>query len=318
MSDTTEQTTTTFDSRDFRRALSQFPTGVTVITVRKPNGEHVGVTASSFNSVSVDPALVLWSVDKSAMSAPIFESCQHFSVNVLTENQVAVSNRFASRGEDKFKDFPYTESSNGSALFNCYAAQFECDLWQIYEGGDHLIVVGKVTDYRYNVAEQPLVFSRGGYAMADHHLSSVQKTAHAPVGGFVGDFMHYFIREIGTRYSAELYPELLETAGVTVEEWRVLAMLADKETIAVADIVPVVMQPFGKLCELLGWLAEKGHVDFNEAESEVTLTASGRVVAEKLLSVAKAHETEVLSVLDEGEARHLKDMLARVLGHMKS
>lgn len=317
MSDITEQTTPAFDPRDFRRALSQFPTGVTVITVRKPDGEHVGVTASSFNSVSVDPALVLWSVDKSAMSAPIFESCEHFAVNVLTDNQVGVSNRFASRGEDKFKDFPYQESANGCALFDCYAAQFECDLWNVYEGGDHLIIVGKVTDYRYKVAEQPLVFSRGGYAMADHHLSSVQKSAPTPVGGFVGDYMHYFIREIGTRYSAELYPQLTESTGVTIEEWRVIALLADKESMQVADIVPVVMQPHGKLCELLEWLSEKGHVEF-DGETEVKLTGTGRVVAEKLLSVAKIHEAEVLSVLDNNEVRQLKDLLGKVLGHMKS
>lgn len=317
MSNTPSQMNTAFDPRDFRRALSQFPTGVTVITVQTAEGEHVGVTASSFNTVSIDPALVLWSVDKSAMSAPVFESCQHFAVNVLTDNQVSVSNRFASRGEDKFKDFPYTESTRGCALFDCYAAQFECDLWQVYEGGDHLIIVGQVTDYRYNVGEQPLVFSRGGYAMADHHLSSVQKASSAPVEGFVGDFLHYFIREIGTRYSAELYPRLQETSDVTVEEWRVIALLADKDSMQVADIVPVVMQPYGKLCELLGWLEEKGHVSFKD-ESVVQLTVQGRAVADKLLSVAKAHESEVLSVLDDSEARQLKDLLGKVLGHMRT
>jgi len=313
----TQCTTQSFDARDFRRALSQFPTGVTVVTVCTPEGEHIGVTASSFNTVSIDPPLVLWSVDRSAMSAPVFESCEHFAVNVLNDHQVAVSNRFASRGEDKFKDFPFTTSEQGCALFNDYAAQFECKLWQVYEGGDHLIIVGEVTDYRYHVAEQPLVFSRGGYAVAGHHPSAMQKTEVAPVSGFVGDFMFYFIREIYSRYSAELYPQLLEKCGVTVEEWRVIALLADKESMAITDIVPIVMQPQGKLCELLGWLEEKAYIRL-ENETQVALTDSGKAVAAELLGIAKSHEADVLSGLAPDEARQFKDTLNKILERMRT
>ena len=99
---------TEFDPKDFRRALSQFPTGVTVITTLDAEGNPVGVTASSFNSVSLDPTLVLWSIDKGAHSLAAFEKAEHFAVNILGRDQVATSNNFASRGQDKFANIDYS------------------------------------------------------------------------------------------------------------------------------------------------------------------------------------------------------------------
>lgn len=159
---------TNFDAKDFRCALSQFPTGVTVITAIDKEGEPVGVTASSFNSVSIDPALVLWSLDKGAFSLDIFKNCSHFAVNVLAENQMNISNNFASRGTDKFSNIDYHAGVGGVPVLDQYAAQFECKNWAVYEGGDHLILVGEVVEYRYSDAK-PLVFACGGYAISAPH-----------------------------------------------------------------------------------------------------------------------------------------------------
>ncbi len=158
-----------FDPRDFRAALGQFPTGVTVITTRDNDNNPIGVTASSFNTVSMEPQLVLWSVAKSAYSSEIFRSGDHFAVNVLSEQQVDVSNRFASQGEDKFKDVDYTEGAGDCPLFRDCAAQFECKTWQVYEGGDHLIIVGEVLAYHQDQTLAPLVFSQGRYAVTTAH-----------------------------------------------------------------------------------------------------------------------------------------------------
>lgn len=159
----------TIDPRDFRRALSQFPTGVTVVTTVTPDGDPIGVTASSFNSVSMDPALVLWSVDKGAFSAELFRTAEHFAVNVLSTDQMAISNRFASRGEDKFKDTDWSAGVGGSPVFPEVSARFECRTWNVYEGGDHLIIVGEVLGYHYDADRAPLVFAKGGYAVAATH-----------------------------------------------------------------------------------------------------------------------------------------------------
>ena len=157
---------TKFDVKDFRTALGQFPTGVTVITTLAEDGEAIGCTASSFNSVSIDPALVLWSVDKQAFSKDIFVNAQHFAVNVLSEEQIETSNRFAGRGEDKFKDVAYESGLGGAPLFSGCCSYFQCKTWNVYDGGDHLIIVGEVLDYRYDSSKKPLVFAKGNYAVA--------------------------------------------------------------------------------------------------------------------------------------------------------
>lgn len=159
------------DPRDFRRALAQFPTGVTVVTTVDGDGRPVGVTASSFNSVSMDPPLVLWSIDKSALSARVFRDATHFAVNVLAENQVELSNRFASRGEDKFGAVAWSPGTGGCPVIGDLAAKFECRTWNVYEGGDHFIIVGEVLSYSYENAHAPLVYARGGYAVSSRHPS---------------------------------------------------------------------------------------------------------------------------------------------------
>ncbi|MBP2292752.1 flavin reductase family protein [Azospirillum rugosum] len=161
------------DPRDFRRALSHFPTGVTVVTTRDAAGAPVGVTASSFNAVSLNPPLVLWSLDKAALSAEAFRTAEHFAVNVLTEDQILLSNRFASRGEDKFGGIDWAEGLGGCPVFDGVSARFECRTWNVYDGGDHLIIVGQVMRYDYQTALAPLVFAKGCYAVSARHPATV-------------------------------------------------------------------------------------------------------------------------------------------------
>ena len=156
---------TAFDARDFRRALGQFPTGVTVITTVADNGEPIGCTASSFNSVSIEPGLVLWSLDKANFSKDIFVNASYFAVNILSEKQVETSNRFASRSEDKFSGIAYEKGLGGAPLFEGCCCYFQCKTWNVYEGGDHVIIVGEVIEYQYQDDLKPLVFSQGNYAL---------------------------------------------------------------------------------------------------------------------------------------------------------
>jgi len=127
------------------------------------------MTASSFNSVSIDPALVLWSIDKGALTLEAFRNATHFAVNVLNENQVDLSNNFAVRGGDKFSGITYSDDPKGCPLLPDCAAQFECKTWNIYEGGDHYIIVGEVLDFRSIEEAAPLVFAGGNYAVTAKH-----------------------------------------------------------------------------------------------------------------------------------------------------
>jgi 3-hydroxy-9,10-secoandrosta-1,3,5(10)-triene-9,17-dione monooxygenase reductase component len=158
---------TGFDAREFRAALGCFATGVTIITTRGPDGAPVGITANSFNSVSLDPPMVLWSLAKKAWSLSAFLQSPHWAVHILAAEQEALSNRFARAGEDKFAGLAVGTSDHGVPLLEGCAARFECTTAFHREGGDHIIFVGDVL--RFERAERaPLVFHSGKYAEATY------------------------------------------------------------------------------------------------------------------------------------------------------
>lgn len=154
---------TNSDPREFRNALGAFATGVTVITTRGPKGELVGNTASSFNSVSLDPPLVLWSLGKNAYSIKAYLSTDYFAVNVLREGQEEISSRFARVLGDKWQGLDYETWETGCPIIPNALAVFECKTAYTYQGGDHVIFVGEVLKFDHDPNGRPLVFHRGAY-----------------------------------------------------------------------------------------------------------------------------------------------------------
>ena len=149
------------DLAEYRRALSCFATGVAVVTTRD-DSEKIGMTISSFNSVSLDPPLVLWSIAKDALSYDKFAHAEHFAVNVLAMHQKDVSSRFARSGADKFEGMDCREGIDGIPILPEYAACFECSLEHCYDGGDHSIIVGRVLRFEDRETD-PLIFYRGRF-----------------------------------------------------------------------------------------------------------------------------------------------------------
>jgi flavin reductase (DIM6/NTAB) family NADH-FMN oxidoreductase RutF len=149
-----------FDSRQFRDALSQFATGVTIITTRLPDNNFLGLTASSFNSVSLAPPLVLWSLSQAASSLPVFTGNSHYVINVLAGDQTALAERFAMRIENRFEGVDYRLSHTGLPILNGVAAWFECHNRSRYPEGDHVIFVGEVE--RCEVTPKPALVFHGG------------------------------------------------------------------------------------------------------------------------------------------------------------
>ncbi len=149
-----------FDAAQFRQALSQFATGVTVITTRLADGTFRGLTASSFNSVSLDPPLVLWSLAEGANSLPVFSGNSHYVINVLAAGQEALAEGFARRGADPFATAEYELSRTGQPILKGVAAWFECHNRSRYPEGDHVIFVGEVENCA--VSPQPALIFHGG------------------------------------------------------------------------------------------------------------------------------------------------------------
>ena len=156
-----------FSSQEFRTALGMFATGVTIVTARTPLGQVIGLTANSFNSVSLDPPLVLWSLSQAAASLPAFRAGSHYAINILAADQKQLAERFAVKGSDRWTGVSFTEGMGGAPLLAGAAAAFECFNRSRYEEGDHVIFVGEVERCSWRPGASPLLF-HGGHFYTEH------------------------------------------------------------------------------------------------------------------------------------------------------
>ena len=152
------------DSRHYRNALGRFTTGVTIVTCLDAAGGPVGLTANSFNALSLDPPLVLWSLRCASPSMAAFEAAPRFAVNVLAESQVELSRRFASRSEDRFADVAWAQGEHGSPVLAGCAAVFECETLSHQIAGDHRLFIGRVLACSESPLP-PLLFQAGHYRL---------------------------------------------------------------------------------------------------------------------------------------------------------
>jgi flavin reductase (DIM6/NTAB) family NADH-FMN oxidoreductase RutF len=158
-----------FSPREFRASLAMFATGVTIVTARTPAGVLIGLTANSFNSVSLNPPLVLWSLSQGASSMAVLSTGSHYAINILSADQKELAERFASRREDRWTDVAFTEGASGAPLLTGSAATFECFNRSRYEEGDHVIFVGEVERCSHRAGAAPLLF-HGGRFYTEHPL----------------------------------------------------------------------------------------------------------------------------------------------------
>jgi len=158
-----------FSSREFRASLAMFATGVTIVTARAASGELIGLTANSFNSVSLEPPLVLWSLARAAGSLPALSTGSHYAINILAADQKELAERFAAKRDGRWADVAWTEGAGGAPLLTGAAAVFECFNRSRYEEGDHVIFVGEVERCSHRAGAAPLLF-HGGRFYTEHPL----------------------------------------------------------------------------------------------------------------------------------------------------
>lgn len=158
-----------FTALELRAALGMFSTGVTIVTAES-GGERIGATVSSFNSVSLDPPLVLFSIGRNAKAFAAWNSVERFAINVLDQSQRDLSSRFGRAQDDKWQGVePVQGAASGAALLPGALAWFECETHQIHDGGDHIIIVGRVLALARHGGDdaRPLVFFGGSYRNLD-------------------------------------------------------------------------------------------------------------------------------------------------------
>lgn len=151
------------DTLQFRNALGQFATGVCLISLRDEQGQPMALTANSFSSVSLDPPLVLWSLQKSSEVYAQFAGSQKFAICVLNAEQESLSTQYATRGDHLMPPEHYAVGDNGAPLVHGSLASFECDLFAAHDAGDHTILIGRVTRFSSGDSDKPLLFHNGRY-----------------------------------------------------------------------------------------------------------------------------------------------------------
>ncbi|WP_339529949.1 p-hydroxyphenylacetate 3-hydroxylase reductase component [Pseudomonas mucidolens] len=306
-------TETNFDPRAFRRALGNFATGVTVVTAATACGRKVGVTANSFNSVSLDPPLVLWSLDKRSSSHDVFEQASHFAVNVLAADQIDLSNNFARPREDRFAEIEFESGAGGSPVFADCAARFHCEKYQQLEGGDHWIMIGKVVAFD-DFGRSPLLYHQGAYSMVLPHTRMTRRDENqSPSSHFQGRLSHnlyYLMTQAVRAYQSSYQPRQLST-GLRTSEARMLMVLENDAGLSVNDLLREVAMPVREIDEAVANLKRKGLV--NDDEHRVRLTAAGIEQTEDLWAIARQQQDKVFAEFSEEQIETFKTVLKQLI-----
>ena len=301
----------------FRNALGAFATGITVVTTRDAEGRDIGITANSFNSVSLDPPMVLWSLAKSARSLPAFLAASHFAVHVLAADQEELSLRFAARGKEKFTGLDLERGAGQTPLLRGCSARFQCRTAFRHEGGDHVIFVGAVEAFD-QTEHPPLVFHDGRYALAAHKepVPEPQAESAEPRSSFSQDFLIYLLGRAHYQLFLSLRREL-EQHGLSEAQWFVLSILGASDDRSVAELDRLLWYSGHRVTyELLASLTAAGFADLHgsyDPHAKVTLTENGRRAVIELVAAAKAAEDQAERDLGAAEARILKRALRAII-----
>jgi 3-hydroxy-9,10-secoandrosta-1,3,5(10)-triene-9,17-dione monooxygenase reductase component len=297
--------------REFRDALGAFATGVTIATTLDAAGQPVGVTASSFNSVSLDPPLVLWSLAKSSQSRPAFCDSGHFAVHVLAASQEELSNRFARSGEDKFGGVAWSRGTLGSPVFDEHAALFQCRTRHQYEGGDHIILVGEVVDYEAR-EQAPLLFHAGRYAeRRPRTRGEAGESVDTEHGRFSDDFLFYLISRAHFQTSRPTRRRLAEL-GSSMEEYLTLAVLSME--------APLTRDAIGQRLSHTGHAPAPRALEYmvrkkllQRVPGGFDLAEAGRELFVETLAYGKAFEADLANHFTAAELAETKRVLRRII-----
>jgi 3-hydroxy-9,10-secoandrosta-1,3,5(10)-triene-9,17-dione monooxygenase reductase component len=303
------------DQKRFRRALGLFATGVTIVTARDATGLPVGITANSFNSVSLDPPMVLWSLAKTAYSLPTFTRAAYWNVHVLSVHQEALSTRFARSGGDKFTALEFDPAINDAPLLSGCTARFQCRTKFVYEGGDHIILVGEVLAHD-ETNHPPLLYVSGRYALATPRAGDVATAPGACerpalfsenlLGFLLGRAHHLYMN--GFRHA-------LTQHSLGDSDFYVLSLLALQPSLTLENLeAHLSFTGVDISLDIVQSLHARGFVCASPGEPpRYHLSDQGETVVLHAMAACKAVEEDLAGRLGEHETASLRNLLKRVI-----
>ena len=304
-----------FDPKEFRRALGMFATGVTIVTTQPANGAPIGITANSFNSVSLDPPMVLWSLANNARSLAAFSDSEHWNVHILSNEQEALSNQFARSGEDKFAGLALDPQASKAPLLTGCSARFQCKTAFKYEGGDLTIFVGEVVQYDSS-ARPPLLYVTGGYALAARKAAPVSTEPQANADGalYSENLLGYLFGRAHFQFVHGIRGSL-QQQQLSDTDFFVLSLLSVRQPLTRDEIAAHIAYTGMDLgAATLQSLVQRGLlVQDAGAESGLRLSPSGSDAILHVLAAAKAFEADLVGRMGELESVALRNLLKQAI-----
>lgn len=301
------------DPKLLRNALASFATGVCVITTRSPVRGDMGLSVNSFNSVSLDPPLILWSLSKTASAMPAFTAAQHFAVHVLSSDQAHLSRQFAAKGVDRFAGVMLDRNEFEVPLLRDCAARFECEMKYQYEGGDHVIFVGQVL--RFTTAPMPpLVFHSGRYSEVAEMVAAFPLSD--PESPMAATDLSYLIWRAFMQFRRRYYDKRVDLQ-LSASDSYLLQLLATRQGQTVGEL-DVAVRFTGKSCTPADAqnLRARGLVNCETPVVQSTplgLTEKGSAMVRELRHASAAAERELLSQLPAADGHRLKHLLRTMI-----
>lgn len=301
-----------FDPKSFRKALGAFTTGVTIVTTRDASGKDVGLTANSFNSVSLDPPLILWSIDRKSSNYQAFMDEDHFAVHILSVNQEALSGQFARSGIERFSGVEVSRGPHNIPLLNDCSARFICKTHERYAGGDHVIIVGEVIEFD-SAPVSPLVFHSGNYALALKRRSP-QDNVISTVGI---DWLGFMLKRAYEQMFTPVRKRYLEL-GLADYHYHVLSFLGMGNDRCLSEIDS--LMGFIGIDPMLHGLTDLLAHQFIEVSDtsgtlRVHLTESGRTFLLELMAIGKQSEGDAFASFEYTEQQVVKNLLVALISN---
>lgn len=301
------------DLAAYRRCLSQFATGVTVVTARTTEGQLVAMTANSFSSVSLDPPLVSWSVKRTSQSFAAFETAPSFAINILASDQIELSRHFGKSGDDKFDGVEWSPGIDGVPLLTGAAAAIECRCAQHHDGGDHLIMLGSVQ--RFSLCEREvLLFVQGRYGVARDHPARAARIPHLAAdqgnAGPINELMPGLLYRAYGALSTDI-EKVQRAEGFTHAEGRILGAIATYPGRTLESLLPELYLATSVAEDGVVKLAAEDLVNIDAGDA-MALTEEGQRRLKKLIDATIEQEAEKL----EGITPQELDTTRRVLRHL--
>ncbi|MFO1311818.1 MAG: flavin reductase [Burkholderiales bacterium] len=286
------------DARAFRRCLGQFATGLTVVTTRSGD-THCGLTVNSFASLSLDPPLVLFCIDRRSGSLPTFLEATHFAVNILGSRQIHLSRHFANPSVEKFSNVPWRMGRTGVPILADVVAHLECRRVATHDGGDHVIVVGHVEHYaRYE--GEALLFVQGRYGVPEDHPEAATRPA-SPAGAGAEPRSSLLMLLFRAYHAVSAsFQSHREEAGITLAQGRILAELYENPGLAFEALVRATYLARSDAEDAIAELVEAGLVE-RDAGGLLDLTDAGRARRELILAKTATFEAERTSGMTEAQ-----------------